>query len=324
MARFTTTQAGGDQTLRALAEVLREVSPEEPALVSLRRFDASEARRRLGLPKGRALRSRFRLSWPQLCAIAVTGGDQARTLARNLSDRFKPPSEFEIRFALRTVAARLGKETVGQTEYERERKKMDREQQGPYRHGIGCPLPTANQILGQGEWEAMLKLAELQPVEQPGALKGTPVEELIEQFAKAFGATPSQKQIYDWAKASRVSVARSTPSYTERIQMAKRKLAAQGLEMPPRDRSLKGAELAGKVKAQGASPARRHRWSREEVLAGLSRAANMLPAGKALTQDRLLELSVEDQSIPAPAVVQRVMKKEGLTFSEIKRFAAEA
>lgn len=324
MPRFRTTQAGGDQTLRALAEALREVSPDEPALVSLRRFDGSDARRRLGLPTGRALRSRFGLPWPKLCAIAVTGGDQARNLAANSRHREKPPSETEIRFALRSVAARLGKETVGQTEYEREHKKMEREQQESYLHGIGCPLPTRNQILGQGEWEEMLKLADLKPAGLPGRLKGTPVEELIEQFVKAFGVSPTQKQLCEWAKASGVSVARATPTYAERTQMAERRLASQGISMPARDPDLKGADLARKVKAQGAGPPRRKRWSREEVLAGVALAMSKMPAGQALNQDRLLELSIEHQEIPAPAVVQRAMKKEALTFSEIKRLASEA
>ena len=91
-----------DESLRRLSEALREISPDEPALVSLRRFDASDARRRLGLPTGRGLRSRFRLGWGRLCTIAVTGGDQAQALNASLRDRAKPPTRTEIHFALRT------------------------------------------------------------------------------------------------------------------------------------------------------------------------------------------------------------------------------
>lgn len=324
MARFTTTQAGGDQTLHDLAEVLRQIDPDEPALVSLRRFDASEARRRLNLPTGRALRARFGLAWPKLCAIALGGGQEARFLAGNVRHRQKPPSEYEIRFALRAVAARLGKDTVGQTEYERERKQMDIEQRGPYRHGIGCPLPSANQILGQGRWEDMLKAADLQPLETPGGPKGTAVENLIEQFVEAFGTTPSKKQVFEWAKASGVSVARSGPGFKQCLDTVRGKLAEKGAELPPRNPVLQGHQLARETEAQGFSRARRNIWSFEAVLAGLSLAAERLPAGQSLTQDRLLELSISDPDIPSPSVVQRAMKRNGLSFAEMKALASTA
>ena len=307
-----------DESLRRLSEALREISPDEPALVSLRRFDASDARRRLGLPTGRGLRSRFRLGWGRLCIIAVTGGDQAQALNASLRDRAKPPTRTEIHFALRTIAARLGQETVGQTEYERERKKMHDEQSHSYRHGLGCPMPSANQMLGQGTWQEMLEHAKLPAAGHKVNGKGTPVEDLIKQFARAFKATPSRRQLHDWAKASGVSVARGKPGYAERIELAREKLAEQGDAMPPRDPALNGAELAQDTQATGDGPARRKRWSLEDVLAGLVLATDELPAGQSLTQDRLLELSVGHRDIPSPGAVGRIMKKEGLTFAEIK------
>jgi len=74
--------------------------------------------------------------------------------------------------------------------------------------------------------------------------------------------------------------------------------------------------------ARGPAKARNNIWPRQEILDGLRAAARELPAGQPLTQDQLIEKAVGRSDIPSLQVVQRLMKEERLSFSEIKALAA--
>lgn len=317
----------------ALLDVVRDVaeyaSPVFPLEVSMRRWN--NARPGAGYPDAptaNAIHLRFNrhqggFSWGYIVAAAFAEGpSRAQRLALfRREPRGKELDTSHAVFALRLVAAELGR-SFRDDEYEpalerliaRERRRLGADSQ------LEDLLPTKAQIMRllDGNWEAGLKLAGLEPYERQRQKvfrkrNAMPMEEAAALFAELNGRWPSNPELHRWALDAHVGM--RAPSYastwwSETLDLATELLNARGIPVPT-ERPKAGRPRKGEVRTYVLppeplpySPPGRNVWSTEAVIAALREWDRSLPAGVKRTSPRYgIDIAEHAEEWPSPATV---------------------
>lgn len=179
--------------------------------MSQRRWDQAreQSGRFAGLPLARDIARRLALPWREVLLLAHAPTEQhAHRLGRAQT---RPEQDWltdeHIAYALRTIAARLGTDTLTPAQYRAERARVLAVSDTRWLHGRRLRLPTDEQIrLAAGDWDRALALARLD--RRPGrgdqgyGRHALTTGELLERCYQAHGTEPSALELRRFATAN--------------------------------------------------------------------------------------------------------------------------
>ena len=315
----------------------------DPLTVTTRAYDAM--RSELGVTGALttdALRRRFGVPWRTLLELAYAGdGAAERALTQKTKAPLRSWTEEEIVYALQTVAAWRGVDTLRPGEYDETLAELATTDRRAHRHGRHPlrEMPGSDLIirtLGRGDdetgWNKALRLARLAPRPTKTTADGAPAEVAFELFLVDMGWVPSSEdQLILYAQKKRISLKSRTaaqPRSPRRVlpQLAADR-AARGLWTPARPPRLREQPEWSLDHVEPivdpAIPRRRHAvgtWTTEErIVEGLIKALDALPAGETtLRQRRLNALATGNPEIPAYSIVQRYAARNDTTFTVLR------
>ncbi len=199
--------------LDAVAEVAALASPTSPRTVSQRAFDAARSRSLFypNLPHAKHIAERLKMTWPDVLAVAHAWGDEQNKLlgAKGRGPNAKWVTPENAASALAVVAHRLGKDSLTQGEYRRERAKMLAHDAKRWMHGGQLRMPSEEQVVGvHGSWDAALSAASLQSTTQRERKPAKPrprgkgasdcVAAVVRYLKEAGGDHPTATGYEDW------------------------------------------------------------------------------------------------------------------------------
>jgi hypothetical protein len=157
--------------LDAVLEVASLANPTSSRTVSQREFDEARSRSLFypNLSRAKRITERLGLKWHEVLAVAHAHRDEQNKLlgAKGRGPNAKWVTPENAASALAVVAHRLGKDSLTQGEYRRERAKMLAHDAKRWMHGGQLRMPSEQQIVGvHGSWDAALSAASLQSTTQ--------------------------------------------------------------------------------------------------------------------------------------------------------------
>jgi hypothetical protein len=157
--------------LDAVAEVAAFANPKNPRTVSQRQFDAARTRSLFypNLPHAKHIAEQLGLKWPDVLKVAHAHRDEQNKLlgAKGRGPNAKWVTSENAAAALAVAAKRLGKGSLTQDEYRREREKMLAADAKRWLHGGQLRIPSEQQVATvHGSWDAALSAANLQSTTQ--------------------------------------------------------------------------------------------------------------------------------------------------------------
>jgi hypothetical protein len=242
----------------------------DPAPLTQARFDSLRGSvGHAGAPSAAQIARRLGLAWRDAVARAERSADAlSRTLyARAATTTLGGDPRTRARWAVRVAALRLDTQRLSAADYDRVRATLI--SQAPPAQKPG--LPTSAQLikLAHGSWSDVQALAELRPRKR-GRKPGLPLVDAIEQCLHAHGTLPTRLELYAFANANRISIARHERAYLDAIERLRARRARQGRWTPPRpppaaDRPDYTRTLQhGSGRRQG-----RQKWARDDCIQAL-------------------------------------------------------
>ncbi len=199
--------------LDAVLEVASLANPTSSRTVSQREFDEARSRSLFypNLSRAKRITERLGLKWHEVLAVAHAHRDEQSKLlgAKGRGPNAKWVTPENAAFALAVVAHRLGKDSLTQGEYRRERAKMLAHDAKRWMHGGQLRMPSEEQVVGvHGSWDAALSAASLQSTTQRERKPAKPrprgkgvsdcVAAVLRYLKEAGGNHPTATGYEDW------------------------------------------------------------------------------------------------------------------------------
>lgn len=192
-----------DQELLAvLADVARHATPNRPDRVTQASYDAARAPAgHPGTPRAQRLAERFRRPWAEAVALALDPAHAVLSIsAREASGPRKDMTRAEVKFALTSIAKRLGVSQLSIHDYDTERERLVREDEDHWRHSgrLRDVLPAGQTIVAHMKtWELALALAGLK-LRRPERLPAYPPALALADFIADHGFAPTRRMLLDY------------------------------------------------------------------------------------------------------------------------------
>lgn len=183
--------------------------------------------------------------WRQLLEAVFSETDLARLQVQRQSVTPIDVSEYlreeHVYYALNRAAQLLKQRSLLPDEYEHARAELIRRDRRRYRHGghLEHLLPTVSQILSlcDDDWDAALRIAELEPRQRPVSRPTVPLVDALVRFYKQTGGWCSSDTIYHYARDLQFPLKSRGPTHWhEYIAAAAAALRDQGIEPVEYDR----------------------------------------------------------------------------------------
>jgi hypothetical protein len=324
------------ELLDVVRVVAEHANPGAPTGVSGRVWNAHRGPAgRPDAPLASSVAKRLELPWAQVLAVAAAPPEERLRRLRQLqSDQGrKGLSLVGVRVALRQAAVRLEQSTLTRADYQRGREMIVAASHRTRHAAIAQrAMPELSQIDSllrryRLTWEQALEQAGLQAAERV-VERGMALEDAVQGFVEDTGHLPrTRRHLWDWAAQRGIALAR-IPQAKVRIKAAVDEIARQrARDGLPALTPLVAADvqLAGRAGERQGPPARRYRWTRATLIAGLALAMAQLEPGQELDQRTLKRIAAARSDLPIPSysVVNRHLRKHhpGETWEQWRREA---
>jgi hypothetical protein len=310
-----------------LIEIVRAVSlqagADAPTSVSGRVWNAHRAAAgHPDAPLAFSITKRLGVGWPDLLRVAHADPNDAwRLLSHLQADKGRKGVTLAgVFIALRQAAHRLSQPSLNRTDYRQAREQILAASKRT-RHGSTAAraMPELTQIeellrRHNLSWEEGLETAGLVRPERTDQ-SGLPIEEAVRGFIDDTGKLPLHyRHLRRWARSQSIALQFTrTPGRDgqKAIAVVVRQRERDGL--PELERAARDLQFDDDQPARAVGPpARRPRWDRETIIAGMALAVELLGPGKQLAQRSLKPIAAERRDLPIPTytVVNRHLRKD--------------
>jgi hypothetical protein len=286
--------------------VARQANSTAPEQVTQKQWDAARAKAGYpGAPSARQVAVRLKLSWAEVLALALGGGDVDKALGRRFGEDEDPYLDGDdVRTALRTVALRLNKSRLTAAQYVAERERI-LARRSP---GSEFYLPNRNQVERiAGSWDEALAIAGLGPKPRQAQRSGLAIVDALELVLEAHGCLPTRPELDRFVSANGLALARRDKPWAHYLAELRRRRSEWGRWTPASPPALElRPDYTTPVRLPADLPKRQKRgWAREECIAALVSLLNELPAKTRLTM-RIYQTSANGRrDLPGLHALQR-------------------